>query len=226
MRVFLLVGLLFSSMAVAATAPDLEKAIQIPVEKYQLSNGLTVLLNEDHSVPLVSYQQWFRVGSKDEEPGRTGLAHFFEHMMFKGTAKYSKDVFGQVLGPKGADFNAFTTADYTGYYITLPREHLQLAISIESDRMRNLLLDPKDVSSEREVVKEERRMRYDNQPEGVIRETLDEMMFKNLPYRWPVIGSMADLNMASNADLRAFYKRYYSPNDAVVVVSGILIPPT
>ena len=141
-------------------------------------------------------------------------------MMFKGTAKHSKDVFGQSLASKGAEFNAFTNSDYTGYYIEIPKDHLRLAIDIESDRMRNLLLDPKDVISEREVVKEERRMRYDNLPEGVIRETLNEMMFRNLPYRWPVIGSMEDLNQASNADLRAFYKRYYSPNNAVVVVAG------
>ena len=211
--------LLFFSQAGWST-PDLSKAIQIDVEKYELSNGLTVLLAEDHSVPMVSYHQWFRVGSKDEDAGRTGLAHFFEHMMFKGTPKHSKEFFGQELASKGAEFNAFTSDDYTGYYIEIPKDHLKLAIDIESDRMRNLTLDPKDVNSEREVVKEERRMRYDNQPEGVIRESLDEMMFKNLPYRWPVIGSMEDLNQASNADLRAFYKRYYSPNNAVVVVAG------
>jgi zinc protease len=145
-------------------------------------------------------------------------------MMFKGSTHYSKDVFAHLLPSKGAEFNAFTTPDYTGYHITLPGENLKLAISLEADRMRNLLLDPNDVKSEREVVKEERRMRYDNQPEGVIHETMDSMLYKNLPYRWPTIGSMEDLNQASMADLRAFYKRYYSPNNAVVVVAGDFNP--
>jgi len=222
MRILLLFSL-FSSLAWAAT-PDLKQAIQLKVEKYQLPNGLTVLLQEDHSVPLVTYQQWFRVGSKDEETGRTGLAHFFEHMMFKGSRGYPKEVFQHSLPSKGADFNAFTTADYTGYHITLPPEHLKLAISLESDRMRQLLLDPNDVKSEREVVKEERRMRYDNQPEGIIHETMDALLYRNLPYRWPVIGSMEDLNQASMEDLHAFYKRYYSPNNAVVVVAGDFDP--
>src|ERR1700722_11390972 len=102
------------------SASDLDKAIQLNVDKYQLPNGLTVLLHEDHSVPLVSYHQWFRVGSKDEDMGRTGLAHFFEHMMFKGTAKHPKETFGTELSSRGADFNAFTNSDYTGYYIEIP----------------------------------------------------------------------------------------------------------
>jgi zinc protease len=216
----LLIALILSGSQAFALSQDLGKAIQLNVEKYQLENGLTVLLQEDHSVPLVSYQQWFRVGSKDELPGKTGLAHFFEHMMFKGTEKYSKETFGQTLAAKGAEFNAFTTADYTGYYITLPSNELKLAISIESDRMRNLLLKNSDVVSEREVVKEEKRMRYDNQPEGIIRETMSEMIYKNLPYRYMVIGSMDDLNKASQDDLHAFYKRFYSPNNAVVVIAG------
>jgi zinc protease len=218
---------LVSSLAWATTPtpqPDLTKAIQLKVDKYQLPNGLTVLLQEDHSVPLVTYQQWFRVGSKDEETGHTGLAHFFEHMMFKGSTHYSKDVFAHELPSKGAEFNAFTSSDYTGYHITLPRESLKLAIALEADRMRNLLLDPNDVKSEREVVKEERRMRYDNQPEGIIHETMDSLLYRNLPYRWPTIGSMEDLNKASMDDLHAFYKRYYSPNNAVVVVAGDFNP--
>jgi zinc protease len=216
--------LALASNSLWAASPDLSQAIQLNVDKYELPNGLTVLLQEDHSAPLVSVHQWFRVGSKDELPGRTGLAHFFEHMMFKGTKKYSKDVFGQTLTSKGGEFNAFTNNDYTGYYINIPSENLKLVLSIESDRMRNLLLDSKDVQSEREVVKEERRMRTDNQPEGVIRETLSDMMFKNLPYKWPIIGSMEDLNQATMDDLHAFYKRFYSPNNAVLVIAGDFDP--
>lgn len=219
---FILSGIIFVFALEGAWAAevDLSKAIQFEVEKYQLKNGLTVLLQEDHSVPLVSVHQWFRVGSKDELPKKTGLAHFFEHMMFKGTKKFPKEVFAQSLTEKGGEFNAFTTSDYTGYYITLPKDHLNLVLEIESDRMRNLLLAENDVVSEREVVKEERRMRYDNVPEGVMRETLSSMIYTTLPYRFSVIGSMEDLNQASMEDLRAFYKRYYSPNNAVLVIVG------
>lgn len=218
--IFLTILAFFSLICAAVTPQDLEKAIQFPVEKYQLKNGLTVLLHPDASIPSVSIQQWFRVGSKDENVGRTGLAHFFEHMMFKGTKKFPKDTWGKFLNSKGAETNAFTSDDYTGYYINAPNENLELLLQIEADRMRNLTLDPKDVNSEREVVKEERRMRYDDSIDGGIREKMNEMMFTNLPYHWLPIGSMVDLNAASNEDLRHFYKTYYSPNNAVVVLAG------
>lgn len=208
------------SLAAAMAPNDLEKAIQFPVEKYKLKNGLTVILSPDNTIPAVSVQQWFRVGSKDEVPGRTGLAHFFEHMMFKGTKKYPKDTWGAFLNSKGAEMNAFTSNDYTGYYINAPSEHLPLLLDIESDRMRNLSLNPADVNSEREVVKEERRMRYDDNIEGGIQEKMSSLMFESLPYRWLPIGSMTDLNSASMDDLHKFYKTYYSPNNAVLVVAG------
>jgi zinc protease len=218
---FLFALLLVAQAASAAVSPDsLEKAIQFPVEKYTLPNGLTVLLHPDNSIPAVSIQTWFRVGSKDERAGRTGLAHFFEHMMFKGTAKFNKDTWGKFLNSKGAEMNAFTSNDYTGYYINSPAEHMELLLQIESDRMRGLLLDPKDVNSEREVVKEERRMRYDDNIEGGIRERMASLMFDKLPYRWLPIGSMTDLNAASMEDLHAFYKQFYSPNNAVLVLAG------
>lgn len=216
----LFLGLLLAHMANAAAPTSLDKAIKFPVEKYTLANGLTVLLHPDTSIPAVSIQTWFRVGSKDERIGRTGLAHFFEHMMFKGTAKYNHDTWGKFLNSKGAEMNAFTSNDYTGYYINAPAENLELLLDIESDRMRNLTLDPKDVNSEREVVKEERRMRYDDSIEGGIREKMASLMWKSLPYQWLPIGSMTDLNAASMADLHAFYKQFYSPNNAVLVVAG------
>lgn len=228
MRFILCLSLLLPVFQVsAATTQELEKAIQFPVEKYELKNGLTVLLHPDPSIPAVSIQQWFRVGSKDELPGRTGLAHFFEHMMFKGTKKFPKDTWGKYLNGKGAEVNAFTSNDYTGYYINAPSEHLDLLLQIESDRMRNLLLDPKEVTSEREVVKEERRMRYEDNIDGGIREKMSSLMFEKLPYNWLPIGSMVDLNAASMDDLHAFYKTYYSPNNAVLVVAGnIDVPAT
>lgn len=217
MRVLLI---LFLFSAPLWAQEDFSKAIQLPIEKYQLKNGLTVLLHEERTIPSVSVQTWFRVGSKDEVPGRTGLAHFFEHMMFKGTPKFPKETFGRFLNSKGAETNAFTSNDYTGYYINLPSEHLELALQIESDRMRNLTLDPKDVASEREVVKEERRSRYDDSIEGGVREEMARTMYKSLPYKWLPIGSIKDLNEASMDDLHAFYKTYYSPNNAVLVIAG------
>ncbi len=210
--------------ALAAVPANLEKAIQFPVEKYTLANGLVVILHPDPSLPAVSVQTWFRVGSKDEQVGLTGLAHFFEHMMFKGTAKYPMDTWGKYLNGKGAETNAFTSGDYTGYYINAPNENLALILDIEADRMRNLLLDPKQVTSEREVVKEERRMRYEDNIEGGIHEKMSELMFTKLPYRWLTIGHMADLNAATMDDLKAFYKSFYSPNNAVMVVAGSFDP--
>lgn len=212
--------LLLNQAVFAVTSEELEKAIQIPVEKYQLANGLTVLLHPDNTIPAVSVQTWYRVGSKDEVEGRTGLAHFFEHMMFKGTKKYPKDTWGAFLNAKGTEHNAFTSNDYTGYYINAPAEHLQLLLDIESDRMRQLLLELPEVASEREVVKEERRMRYEDNIDGGIREKMTALMFEKLPYKWLPIGSMVDLNAASMDDLHKFYKTYYSPNNAVLVVAG------
>lgn len=224
MRLFIIALIGFTPWAWAVTSQELEKAIQVPVEKFQLKNGLTVLLHPDRSIPAVSIQQWFKVGSKDEVEGRTGLAHFFEHMMFKGTKKFPKTTWGKFLNGKGAEVNAFTSNDYTGYYINAPAEHLDLLLQIESDRMRNLLLEPAEVTSEREVVKEERRMRYEDNIDGGIREKMNSLMFSKLPYKWLPIGSMVDLNAASMDDLHKFYKTYYSPNNAVLVVAGAFDP--
>ena len=219
-RVGIALVILAVTGAGAATPVNLEKAIQFPVEKFHLKNGMTILLHPDPSLPAVSVQTWFRVGSKDEVMGRTGLAHFFEHMMFKGTKKFPIDTWGKYLNSKGAETNAFTSNDYTGYYINSPNENLALVLEIEADRMRNLLLDPKQVVSEREVVKEERRMRYDDNIEGGIHEKMASLMFEQLPYKWLPIGSITDLNAASMEDLRTFYKTFYSPNNAVLVIAG------
>lgn len=217
-------GLIFSLVIVFApnSFSDAKDSVRVnlEVEKWVLPNGLTVLLHQDHSVPLVSYQQWFRVGSKDEVVGLTGLAHFFEHLMFKGSANYSKDTFNRVLNAKGANFNAFTSGDYTGYYINAPTETLEYIIKVEADRMRRLVFDEKEIQTEREVVKEERRVRYENSPEGFLWIALPELMYQNLPYRWPTIGSMEDLNRAKLSDFKDFYTKFYAPNNSVIVVAG------
>jgi zinc protease len=225
----LLIALLFPILAVAAEAPqspkpagDIGSQIQFPVEKYKLANGLTVVLHEDHSVPLISYQTWFRVGSKNEEPGHTGLAHLFEHMMFRGAKRYSGEQLDTVLQANGATNNAFTTSDYTGYYENLPSSKLELVIDIESDRMQNLKIDAETLKAELQVVTEERRMRVDNNPTGVLREALFGTAFRVHPYKWPVIGYMKDLEPQNvTADIaQAFHKMYYAPNNAIVVVAG------
>lgn len=217
----LLILLIITSFpALASEKVDYTNLIQFDVEKYQLDNGLTVLLAEDKSVPLVSFHQWFRVGPVDEKPGKTGLAHFFEHMMFKGTAKYDGKELWAKIKKIGGTNNAFTARDYTGYYTQLPSQHLELIIDIESDRMRNLLFKQKEIDSEREVVKEERRMRVDNDINGKIREVVNKTIYKVHPYKWPAIGYMKDLNSATIDDMKAFYNQYYVPNNSVIVISG------
>lgn len=203
---------------------DIGSQVRFKVEKFTLPNGLTVLLHEDHSVPLVSYHTWFRVGSKDEDQGLTGMAHLFEHMMFKGAKRYTGEQFDTMLQANGATNNAFTTSDYTGYYENLPSDKLELAIDIESDRMENLQINAESLKSEREVVKEERRFRVDNNPGGLIREAMNSTVFKVSPYRWPVIGYMPDLDNVTPENATAFYKMYYAPNNAVIVVAGDFDP--
>lgn len=203
-----------------AASEDVGSLVRFKVEKYQLPNGLTVLLHEDHSAPIVSYQTWFRVGSKNERPGLTGMAHLFEHMMFKGAKRYTGEQFDLMLQANGATNNAFTTQDYTGYYENLPSAKLELVIDIEADRMESLQITPEGLKSEREVVKEERRFRVDNNPNGILRETLFSTAFRVHPYRWPVIGSMADLDNVTQENAMEFFRTYYAPNNATVVVAG------
>lgn len=204
----------------SAWSADLGALIWFEVEKYHLGNGLTVLLHEDHSVPTISYHTWFRVGSRDETPGYTGIAHLFEHMMFKGAKRYSGKEFDRLLQSNGAVNNAFTSFDYTGYYENLPSDKLELVMDLESDRLVNLQISEENLKSEREVVKEERRVRVDNSVMGHLREVLFATVFKVHPYRWPVIGWMKDLNRIDLAKSREFYGSFYAPNNAVLVIAG------
>lgn len=215
---FLLCSLLILLPVVFSDAHALD--LNFNLEKYTLKNGLVVILHQDKTVPLVSVHQWYRVGSKDENVGRTGLAHFFEHLMFKGTERLSGKQYEKMIHMGGADNNAFTSQDYTGYYTNIPPERLRWVLGVESDRMVNLMFDQKEIQSEREVVKEERRMRTENSIEGSLDEKLHRLLYQVGAYRWPVIGSMEDLNAASIEDLKAFYKTYYSPNNSVLVLAG------
>lgn len=226
MRAFLFfIALLFSTYSFSADI-DIGQ-IKFPVEKFKLANGLTVLLHQDRSIPLVSYHTWYRVGSRDEKPGVTGAAHMLEHMMFKGAKKYSNKEFDRILHENGITNNAFTTWDYTGFYQNLPSHRLELMMDMEVDRMRFLNINPEDLKSELQVVGEERRWRVDNNPSGLLREVTFGTLYTTHPYQWPVIGHMTDIQAYTSEKLRHFYDTFYVPNNAVLVIAGdIDIPKT
>lgn len=201
-----------------STPPKL--SVEFPVEKEVLPNGLTVLYHSDRSIPLVSFHSWFKVGSKDEKTGLTGIAHLFEHMMFKGSKKFTGDQFDLLLQSNGATNNAFTTQDYTGYYINAPSSKLELLMDIESDRMANLRIDKAALDSEREVVKEERRYRLDDNPMGLLWQGIFSTVFKVHPYKNEVIGTMEDLGRVTPEIAQDFHRVYYSPSNAILVLAG------
>jgi zinc protease len=185
-----------------------------------LDNGLRVLVLEDHRNPIVSVQVWYRVGSRNEQRGATGLAHFLEHMMFKGTKAHPHGAFSELVERNGGRNNAFTTQDVTSYYVNIAADRVDLILDLEADRMRNLTLDPKDIDSERQVVTEERRTRTEDDPAGFLGEAVSAIAFKAHPYGQPIVGWMEDLARITPAQLRAFYDTYYEPGNALLVVAG------
>ena len=193
---------------------------EFKVHRDVFANGLTVLFVEDHSVPVISYATWFKVGSAWEKPGSTGIAHLFEHMMFKGTPRYSAKKFFETLEGKGAMVNAFTQRDVTVYYEVIAAKHLELVMDMESDRLANLVLSQADLDSERQVVKEERRLRVDSNFGAQHMEQLQKLAFPTHPYGWPVIGFQADLDRLSLDECRSFFHDYYQPGNAIVTVAG------
>ncbi len=195
------------------------RAATEPLEA-KLDNGLRILLLEDHRSPVVSFQVWYRVGSRNELPGATGTAHLLEHMMFKGTSRYGAGMYARLIEQNGGQDNAFTTQDYTAYFVTITADKIDLVLELEADRMQNLLLDPKAIETERQVVMEERRSRTEDDPEGFLGEEVSAIAFKSHPYRWPIIGWMEDIRRITPDELRAFYRTYYVPNNALVVAVG------
>jgi len=193
---------------------------EMKVAETVLPNGMKVLLKEDHKSPVVTFQVWYRVGARNERLGKTGMSHLLEHMMFKGTSKYGPKQFSRTVQRNGGNDNAFTSKDYTAYFENFAADRLELAMELESDRMRDLLLDPKEFLSERDVVKEERRMRYEDDPTQTMLEQMMATAFAAHPYQWPVIGWMADLENLTRQDLFDHYKTYYAPNNATVVIVG------
>jgi zinc protease len=196
---------------------------KIQYEKLTLANGLELILHEDHSTPIVVVNTWYRVGSGDEKPGRTGFAHLFEHVMFMGSQNVPVGKFDQWLEAAGANNNGSTTEDRTNYYESMPSNALPLALWLDADRMGKLLpvMDQAKLDLQRNVVKNERRQRVDNQPYGKASEMLSAALFPaNHPYHWPVVGSMTDLSAASLDDVKQFFRAYYAPNNATMVIAG------
>jgi len=195
-----------------------------PFKQIVLGNGLDVLLMENHDAPLVNVQVWYHVGSKDETPGRTGFAHFFEHLMFQGTKNIPPEDFSDYIIRSGGTDNAFTAEDYTVFWETTPSSSLPVSLWLEADRMRGLDITEKSFKNEREVVKEERRERFDNQPYGNVVEVLYQNAYTVHPYQHMTIGSMEDLDRASVDDVRSFYDTYYIPNNATLIITGDFDP--
>lgn len=193
---------------------------KLTYERMTLPNGLTVLLHQDRSTPIVHVQLWYHVGSKNERPGRTGFAHLFEHLMFKGSKNVEPEEHTSIVSSVGGRANAYTTEDATVYWQTVPSQYLPLVLWMEADRMATLRIDERTFRNEREVVKEERRMRIENQPYGRLNEILFSHAFTVHPYRHPVIGSMEDLEAATIDDVRDFYETYYVPSNCTVVIAG------
>ena len=218
-----LVVLLASTTPALAQTPPASPKIEVPYSEFTLPNGLRVILHEDHSVPVVTVNVWYHVGSARERPGRTGFAHLFEHLMFMGSGHVKPGEFDEWLEAAGGDNNGSTNNDRTNYWINVPSNSLDLALFLESDRMGYLLdtMTPKTVDAQRDVVKNERRQSDENRPYGQADITLSEMLYpESHPYHWPVIGYMPDLTAASYDDVVAFFKKYYSPANASLVVAG------
>lgn len=210
-----------------ATQTSPHAAVRPPKLEYKMStlaNGLKVVLHEDHSTPIVHVELWYHVGSKNEKKGRTGFAHLFEHMMFKGSKNVEPEGHPSRISSVGGQSNAYTNEDVTVYWQTLPAQYLPMVLWLEADRMASLRIDEKVFQTEREVVKEERRMRVESQPYGKLNEIIYDQAFTTHTYKHPTIGSMADLEAASIDDVRDFFKTYYVPENATMVIAGDFDP--
>ena len=213
----------FASTWRASAQSPAAPQLAVPYEMFTLPNGLTVILHQDRSVPQVAVNVWYHVGSARERPGRTGFAHLFEHLMFEGSGHVAEGLFDSLLEAAGGTNNGSTNSDRTNYYLTVPSNALDLALFLESDRMGYLLdvVTPQMVDSQRDVVKNERRQTLENAPYGKAAIRLTELLYPpDHPYHWPVIGYMDDLSAASHEDVVTFYRQYYAPGNASLVIAG------
>ncbi|KZL18710.1 Protease 3 precursor [Pseudovibrio axinellae] len=190
------------------------------VSQSTLANGLQVVVIPDRRAPIVTHMIWYKVGAADEAPGKSGLAHFLEHLMFKGTKNTPEGEFSQKVAQVGGQENAFTSQDYTAYYQQVAKEHLEMVMGYEADRMSNLILTEEQIIPERDVVLEERSQRVDRSPAARLSETFDQVLFPNSPYGIPVIGWKDEIQSLNKDDAIAFYDKYYTPNNAVLIVAG------
>ncbi|HEB82364.1 MAG TPA: insulinase family protein [Gammaproteobacteria bacterium] len=200
--------------------PPLDETPDQAVHSHVLSNGMKVLVIENHRAPVVVSQVWYRVGASYEHDGITGVSHVLEHMMFKGTEKHPAGEFSEIIAANGGDENAFTGQDYTAYFQKIASDRLELCLELEADRMRNLLLQESEFKKEIEVVKEERRLRTEDKPTSLTYERFNAVAFTNSPYRRPIVGWMEDLETLTIDDVRNWYKTWYAPNNATLVVAG------
>lgn len=193
---------------------------RLPVQRVVLDNGLTVLLHEDHAVPTIAFWQWYRVGSRNESPGITGISHFFEHMMFNGSKNVPPKMYDKILESNGGYSNAFTSNDMTAYYEEIASDRLGVVLRLDADRMASLSLLPEQMKSEIEVVKEERRLRTENDIAGMLNEQLYATAFNASPYHWPVIGWVKDLDRITRNDMVEYFRIHYAPDNCIVVLTG------
>lgn len=207
-------------LAFGAAMLSTAQAQQVKFTEYDLPNGLHVILHQDKSVPVVAVSVMYHVGSKDEDTARTGFAHFFEHLLFEGSENIKRGEFMKLVSSNGGQNNANTTQDRTFYYEVFPSNQLELGLWLESERMMHPVINEIGVETQNEVVKEEKRMRMDNQPYGKFVPTIFADMFKEHPYRWATIGSMEHLDAAKLEEFQAFFKKYYVPNNAVLTIAG------
>jgi zinc protease len=215
---------LLALMSIALVSPAAHAAAAKAVSEYKLSNGLTLVVVPDTRAPVVTHMVYIRAGSADEPPGTSGIAHFLEHLMFKSTEKLANGEFSAIVSRLGGQQNAFTTADYTAYFQRVSKDRLGKMMEMEADRMVNLRLEPKEVDTERQVIIEERRVRIENQPSSILGEQMSAALYQNHPYRIPVIGWMHEMAKLTREDALTFYKRFYAPNNAIVVVAGDVEP--
>ncbi len=199
-------------------------AMNIEVTSFKLANGMEVVVIPDHRAAVVTHMVWYRVGSADEVSGKSGLAHFLEHLMFKGTAKNPFGVFDRLIDINGGEGNAFTTRDYTAYYQRIASDRLGLMMELEADRMQNLVLTNENVLPELDVVREERRERTENDPAALLAEQIDAAMYTAHPYGKPVIGWMSEVAKLTREDALAFYKAHYTPANAILIIAGDATP--
>ena len=213
-------ALLIGAMPATASAPAQQAQEQNEISNFLLGNGMEVVVIPDRRAPIVTHMVWYKVGSADEPPGKSGIAHFFEHLMFKGTTNHDAGEFGRRIAEIGGSENAFTSSDYTAYHQTVTPEALETMMVFEADRMRNLILTDAVIGPERDVILEERRSRVENSPDALLDEEVDATIYQNHPYGIPVIGWMHEMEKLNRADAVAFYDKYYAPNNAVLVVAG------